>query len=315
MQAILENEVPLYNDVLKVLEQPLYQNILKIISGKLKSGFVLFDSNSNKIDEILNICKRLEIPKEMVKVLDPTKPWSLKFQPFNATCVDFASDLQNTINVLLKNNDKFFRGQQIQIVSAITQLTILSFGTEATINHVMQLFLEPRYLADTVEKLRKQLDTKELTLKSNVTVVTTKEILEYFENEILDYKFEDEAEAGSYVLYPCNHKYAGRQVVENKKERYIISIKTYFNDLLSSTLMSNVFKYDDEKNILDTEQFVKEGGILLVNTATTEPEKQLPFFGQLFLTHFQSVLQQLTKECIIAGVISTPIIFYPCKAF
>lgn len=309
MQALLDktNEVPLYKDVLTIIGQPLYQSIIRIVGGKSKSGFVLFDSNSKKIDEVLNLCQRLEIPIEKIKVIDPTKPWTLKFQPFKGA-LSSASDLRQTMEVLLSNTDMFFREQQSSLIFAITQLSIISFGDKTTINHIIQLFLEPRYLADIVGKLHEQYNNNN-DLNSN-QIEAIKDLLEYFEKNVLDYQT---SEAGD-VLYPDEHKYAARQIVKNKLERYITGVKMFFREFSDNPLMSNLFNYDDGKEIFDTELFINEGGVLLVNSATSETEdKQTPFFGQLFLTHFQNAVTQYTKECIQAGVRSTPIIFYPCK--
>ncbi|MGE7811189.1 hypothetical protein [Lysinibacillus capsici] len=305
------NEVPMYQDFLTVLEQPLYQNILKIVSGKSKSGFVLFDSNSKKINEILNLCKRLEIPNEKIKVLDPTKPWSLKFQPFSAATLDSASNLRQTIDIILWKSEEFLKNTQTEFIYALTQLAILSFGPKTTITHVIRLFLEPRFLADTVENLYNQYNKKiEPTFHSHENIKHIEGLIEYFKHDVLVYKTIEMNPA----LYPREHKYAGRQIVVNKKESYLDGVKKLFNDFLNSKIMPNLFNYDDGKEIFNTELFIKEGGVLLVNSATTETEnKEPPLFGQLFLTHFQNAVSRHTRECVITGIKSTPIIFYPCR--
>ncbi|WDV09193.1 hypothetical protein [Lysinibacillus irui] len=311
MQALLEktNEVPLYKDVLTVLGQPLYQSIIKVVSGKSKSGFVLFDSNSNKIDEVLSLCQRLEIPNEKIKVIDPTKSWTLKFQPFKGA-LNSAGDLLQTMEVLLSNNNEFFKSQQSTHIFSITLLSIISFGQKTTINHIIQLFLDTRYLADIVEELRERYNNKDQRIFNSNQIKTVQDLLDYFEQDVLDYQA---TEAGE-VSYPDEHRYAGRQIVKNKKDRYITGVKNLFDEFSNNPLMSNLFNYDDGKEIFDTGLFIKEGGVLLVNSATSETEnKQTPFFGQLFLTHFQNAVTQYTKECVQAGVRSTPIIFYPCK--
>lgn len=313
MQRVVRNtnEVPLYQDVLTVLSQPLYQSILKIVSGKSKSGFVLFDSNSKKINDILNLCNRLEIPNEKIKVLDPTKSWSLKFQPFSAASLDSASNLRQTIDIILWNNEEFLKNTQTELIYALTQLATFSFGSKTTINHVIRLLLEPRFLADTVEHLHEQYNKKvEPLFNSYQTIKNIKCLLDYFQQDVLVYKTEEM----NPVLYPREHKYAGRQIVENKKESYLDGVKKLFNEFLGSQLMPNLFFYGEGTDIFDTELFIKEGGVLLVNSATSEPDnKESPLFGQLFLTHFQNAVSQYTRKCVKAGIRSTPIVFYPCK--
>lgn len=311
MQTEKTNEVPLYQDVLTVLGQPLYQSILKSVSGKSKCGFVLFDSNSKKIDEVLNLCKRLEIPTERIQVLDPTKSWSLKFQPFSADSIESASNLHKTMDILLWTNEEFLKNVQTELVFALTQLSIISFGPETTINHVIQLLLEPRFLADTVEHLRELYNKEEKTTFNSIkNPKNTEDLLKYFEHEVLDYT----SEGLNPVLYPDEHKYSGRQIVENKKERYYDGVKKLFNDFLNCPLITNIFDYEEGKDIFDSELFIKEGGVLLVNSATSEANNKVPpLFGQLFLTHLQNAVTKHTKECVKAGIRSTPIIFYPCK--
>ncbi|UZN01284.1 hypothetical protein OL548_34595 (plasmid) [Lysinibacillus sp. MHQ-1] len=55
----------------------------------------------------------------------------------------------------------FSKNVQTELVFALTQLSIISFGPETTINHVIQLLLEPRFLADTVEHLRELYNKEE----------------------------------------------------------------------------------------------------------------------------------------------------------
>ncbi|MFY0519301.1 hypothetical protein ACOMCU_15960 [Lysinibacillus sp. UGB7] len=310
-------EIPLYENALKVLENPMYQNILKVASGKTKKGLVFFDSNSSSIDEILRICEKLEVPLENIKIIDPTKTWSMKFNPFNVPYETAASDFMKTLIVLSNKQDAFFSGQQNQAAKNYILLAKKRFGTDTNIIHVQQMFSEPRYLADIVEYVRKTIDSnaEDATLNTfdNLNSDESESLIAYFENEVLDYKVVREKEAVQPILYANNHKYTGRQVVENRMERYNTGIKAYLNEVAMDSMLSSLFVCNNKKDAFDAVQFLKDGGVLLLNTATSESNKVSPLFGQFFLTHLQSAVFRNAKDCIKACVLPIPLLFYTDK--
>ncbi len=302
MATLQENslEIPLYQHVLKILDKPIYKSILEIVGGKSKQGVVFFDSDSTHIDEILCICEKLEIPSKKIKVLDPTKEWSLKFNPFGVRNGVAASNFSKTMADLISEKDDFFKDHQYRTTNAYVLLAMLMFGSDITITRLLNMFLDTRYLADIVEHLRNKVEfsKEDITLNSHDDINSIEQTIAYFENEILDYKTYNVGEAVNEELYPCDHKYAGRQIVANKQEKYIIGLLGYVNQLFNHPMLLNLFISNNTEDAFDTEQFIKDGGVLLVNEATNEVDELSKFFRQYLLNHLETPMSQHSKECV-----------------
>ncbi|UZN01279.1 hypothetical protein OL548_34570 (plasmid) [Lysinibacillus sp. MHQ-1] len=93
--------------------------------------------------------------RKKIKVIDPTKSWSIKYNPFGGTRETAASGFQGTLNALTGDQDEFFKGQQNEAASTYTLLAKIRFGPATNILHIQQMFTDPRYLADIVEFVRK----------------------------------------------------------------------------------------------------------------------------------------------------------------
>ncbi|MFY0519302.1 type IV secretory system conjugative DNA transfer family protein [Lysinibacillus sp. UGB7] len=290
------------------------QDILKIATGQRDMGLIFLEPKGDGVDDVLTICKKLGVPDEKIKVIDPTKSWSMKYNPFSGTRESAASGFQGTLNALTGDQDEFFKGQQNEAASTYTLLAKIRFGTTTNILHIQQMFTDPRYLADIVEFVRKTIDSKRedpsLTGSMRAELSSFEQIVSYFENEILDYKTFRDKEEIKQVLYPPNHKYAGRPVVENKKDKFVTGAKKYLNEIALNSMLKSLFVCNDGEEAFDADKFLREGGVVLVNTALGDLDELSLLFGQFFIRQFQSAVFRRAKECKETGIQRIPIMFY-----
>lgn len=290
------------------------QDILKMVTGQRDMGLIFLEPKGDGVDDVLTICKKLGLPDEKIKVIDPTKAWSIKYNPFGGTRESAASGFQGTLNALTGDQDEFFKGQQNEAASTYTLLAKIRFGPATNILHIQQMFTDPRYLADIVEFVRKTIDSKRedpsLTGNMRSELNSFEQIVAYFENEVLDYKTWRDKDEIKQVLYPPNHKYAGRPLVENKKDKFVTGAKKYLNEIALNSMLKSLFVCNDGDEAFDADKFLKEGGVVLVNTALGDLDELSLLFGQFFIRQFQSAVFRRAKECKKTGIERIPIMFY-----
>ncbi|WEA41715.1 type IV secretory system conjugative DNA transfer family protein [Lysinibacillus fusiformis] len=290
------------------------QDILKIATGQRDMGLIFLEPKGDGVDDVLTICKKLGVPEEKIKVIDPTKSWSIKYNPFGGTRETAASGFQGTLNALTGDQDEFFKGQQNEAASTYTLLAKIRFGPATNILHIQQMFTDPRYLADIVEFVRKTINSKreDPSLESSMRAELNsfEQIVSYFENEVLDYKTFRDKEEIKQVLYPPDHKYAGRPLVENKKDKFVTGAKKYLNEIALNSMLKSLFVCNDGEEAFDADKFLREGGVVLVNTALGDLDELSLLFGQFFIRQFQSAVFRRAKECKETGIERIPIMFY-----
>ncbi|MGE7988763.1 type IV secretory system conjugative DNA transfer family protein [Lysinibacillus fusiformis] len=290
------------------------QDILKIATGQRDMGLIFLEPKGDGVDDVLTICKKLGVPEAKIKVIDPTKSWSIKYNPFGGTRETAASGFQGTLNALTGDQDEFFKGQQNEAASTYTLLAKIRFGPATNILHIQQMFTDPRYLADIVEFVRKTINSKreDPSLESSMRAELNsfEQIVSYFENEVLDYKTFRDKEEIKQVLYPPDHKYAGRPLVENKKDKFVTGAKKYLNEIALNSMLKSLFVCNDGEEAFDADKFLREGGVVLVNTALGDLDELSLLFGQFFIRQFQSAVFRRAKECKETGIERIPIMFY-----
>ncbi|KGA83771.1 hypothetical protein KQ41_06970 [Lysinibacillus fusiformis] len=340
------------------------QDLINIATGRRKMGIVFLEPKGDGVDDVLKMCKKLKIPDEKVKVIDATKAFSIKFNPFIGPSAPAAATFEGTVNALAGDQDEFFKGQQNEAASTYTKLAKIAFGEKTNIFHIQRMFTDPRYLANIVESIREQITTnrekqfreqkelnmildsfgtsaehieqtehelmfklknlsnsnainehqsklneiQELKKRNNllraqqIEVDNTEQIILYFENEVLLYKVDQRTQQP--IPYPKNHIYANQQMVESKKDKFVTGAKKYLNDIALNDLLKNLFIGADGEEVFDADQFLREGGVLLVNTSLAELDELSLMFGQFFIRQFQSAIFRRPKEGRI------PIFFY-----
>ncbi|MEX3625048.1 type IV secretory system conjugative DNA transfer family protein [Viridibacillus arvi] len=286
----------------------IVQDLIKIATGRRKMGLVFLEPKGDGVEDVLTLCKKLGIPDEKIMVIDPTKAFTIKYNPFSGPLEAAASSFAGTIDALTGDQDDFFKGQQNEAAKTYTMLAKIRYGNLTNITHIQRMFQDPRYLADIVEEVRTQIDTKR-EQESNSREVSSlldswERTVRYFENDILDYKTYRDREDIRPVLYPSGHQYEGEQVVENKKDKFVTGAKQYLNDIALNSYLSSLFVNTEGEKVFDADEFLKNGGVLLVNTALGELEELSLMFGQFFIRQFQSAVFRRPKEGRI------PIFFY-----
>lgn len=271
----------------------IVQDLIRIARGR-RLGVVVLEPKGDLVKDVLKLCKELGIPDHKIKVVDPTDlVRSIKFNPFIGPLEAAAETFRGVLDALTGDQEEFFKGQQNETAALYTMLGKIRYGNWFNIIHLQQMYTDPRYLANMTEEVRRALDKElaapDLSPEKKSLLERYNRIVSYFENEVLEYKtYKDKDGLPQPVLYPAGHKYEGQQVVENKKDKYVAGAKKYLNDIVMNALLSQLMVANDGEEVLDIDQFLQEGGVLLVNTALGELEELSLSFGQFFIRQFQS---------------------------
>lgn len=145
-----------------------------------------------------------------------------------------------------ENFNEIFKGQLEETVRLYTLLANIRFGNTTKSSNIQKMYTDARYLADVVEYVRVLINLnlnrtdKVLTPEMQLELDAFEQVASYFENEVLDYKTYQQYPVIKPILYPDDHKYAGRQMVENKKVKYMPGtkknlIEITLNEILNST--------------------------------------------------------------------------------
>jgi hypothetical protein len=270
----------------------IVQDLIRIARGT-KMGVVMLEPKGDAVRDVLKLCKALGVPDEKIKMVDPTDlVRSIKFNPFAGPMEAAAETYRGVLDSLTGDQDEFFKGQQNETAAAYTMLGKLRYGNQFNITHMQQMSTDPRYLADITEQVRSSIDRKKenptLTEADRHLLDRYERVVRYFEDEVLEYATTKSKEGELPTLFPASHRYAGKQVVVNKKDKYISGAKKYLNDIVMNQMLSQLMVADDNEGVLDIDQFLEEGGVLLVNTALGALEELSLMFGQFFIRQFQS---------------------------
>ncbi|WP_240416573.1 TraM recognition domain-containing protein [Paenibacillus periandrae] len=279
----------------------IVQDLIRIARGG-KLGVCVLEPKGDLIRDVLNLCKKLGIPESKIKVIDPTDLIrSVKFNPFVGPLETAAETFRGVLDALAGDQDEFFKGQQSETASLYTMLGKIRHGNMFSIVHMQRMYSDPRYLADMTEEVRswitRNLESPTLTEENRVLLERYDRVCSYFENEVIEFKtWKDKEHRIMPVLYPDGHKYEGKQVVENKKDKFITGAKKYINDICMNAMLSQLMVAKDGEEVLDIDKFLAEGGVLLVNTALGELEELSMSFGQFFIRQFQSSVFRRPSE-------------------
>ena len=276
----------------------IVQDLIRVAKGN-KTGVVLLEPKGDAVEDVLKLAKELGVPEEKIYVIDPTKTNTTKFNPFYGPLEAAAESFRGTLDSLTGDQDEFFKGQQNETAALYTMLAKLYYGSLTNITHIQQMYSDPRYLANIVESVREQLDTRsddaELTAEDKKSLAMYERVVRYFEDEVLEYKTFRERDKITDVRYPEGHRYAGRQMVENKKDKFVSGAKQYLNDIATNTLLSDLMVPNEKDKVLDLDDFLSNGGVLLVNTALGELEELSLMLGQFFIRQFQGAVFRRPK--------------------
>lgn len=292
----------------------IVQDLIRIATGRRKMGLVFLEPKGDGVDDVLKLCKKLGIPDEKIMVIDPTKDISIKYNPFVGPIDAAATSFQGTLNALSGDQDEFFKGQQNEAAQMYTLLAKIRYGNVTNITHLQQMFSDPRYLADVVEQVNRSIAKKRA--EGNLTTTTSQlldnweAIVNYFENDVLEFATYRDKDEIKPVIYAQDHRYAGKQMVKNKKDSFVTGAKKYLNEIALNSLLSTLFISKEGDKVFDADKFLSEGGVLLVNTALAELEELSLMFGQFFIRQFQSAVFRREKEDNEKNIERIPIYLY-----
>ena len=274
------------------------QDLIRIAKGH-KMGVILLEPKGDAVLDVLELCEKLGVPKEKIKVVDPTnEELSVKFNPFFGPLDSAAENFRGVLDSLTPDQDEFFKGQQNETAALFTMLAKLRFNEFANISHLQQMYTDPRYLASMTEQVREHIN--KWRMEKSVTEETLERyerIVSYFEDEVLDYKtYRDRDGQTVNMVYPPGHRYAGQQQVENKKDKYVTGAKKYLNDISMNALLSNMMVAKGDDTTLDMDLFLEEGGVLLINTSLAELQELSLMLGQFVIRQLQSAIFRRPRE-------------------
>ncbi|WP_047153697.1 type IV secretory system conjugative DNA transfer family protein [Aneurinibacillus tyrosinisolvens] len=283
----------------------IVQDLIRIARGQ-KMGVVILEPKGDLVSDVLKLAKKLGIPDSKIKVVDPINlAKSVKFNPLSGPDMSkVAETFKGTLNALAGDQDAFFKGQQEEIAGFYVLLGKIFFNDNGRdnldIRHLQQMFTDPAFLAQIVERLRTRIDDEmsnpATTKERQFQLATEDGVVRYFEDQVLSYKTFRRDGVEQPLMYPAGHRYAGRQQVESKKDAYITGGKKYLNELAMNQLLSQLFIPEEGEETLDLDKFLEEGGILLVNTALGTLDEMSLLFGQFFIRQFQSAVFRRPPE-------------------
>ncbi|WP_066298089.1 type IV secretory system conjugative DNA transfer family protein [Bacillus sp. FJAT-29937] len=272
------------------------QDLTKIARG-IPGGLVLLEPKGDAVDDVLKLAKELGVPDEKIMVVDPTKAQTTKFNPFFGQLEAAAESFRGTLNSLTGDQDEFFKGQQEETAALYTMLAKLAYKDFTNITHIQKMYTDPRFLATVTERVRASIETARGNPDIEQRLIERWErIVSYFEDEVLDYKTYRDKDQINPVLYPDGHRYAGQQVVESKKDKYVSGAKKYLNDIAMNSMLSDLMISKDGDKVLNLDEFLENGGVLLINTALGELEELSLLLGQFFIRQFQSAVFRRPKD-------------------
>ncbi|MED3554090.1 type IV secretory system conjugative DNA transfer family protein [Cytobacillus praedii] len=273
------------------------QDLVKIARG-IPGGVVLIEPKGDAVDDVLNLAKELGVPDEKILVIDPTKAQTTKFNPFFGRLEVAAESFRGTLNSLTGDQDEFFKGQQEETAALYTMLAKLAFKELTNITHIQKMYQDARFLATVTEQVRASIESiKENPDIDQRLIERWERIVSYFEDEVLDYKtYKDKDQNIHPVLYQSGHRYAGQQIVESKKDKYVSGAKKYLNDIAMNSMLSDLMISKDGDKVLNLDEFLEKGGVLLINTALGELEELSLLLGQFFIRQFQSAVFRRPKD-------------------
>lgn len=280
----------------------IVQDLIRIARGH-KMGIVVLEPKSDLIRDVEKMADKLGIPKSKIKVVDPTDlVKSVRFNPLAGPLEVAAETWRGVLDALTGDQDTFFKDQQGETAAAYVMLGKIRYGNQFNfITHLQRMYTEPRFLADMTEDVRKwigrNLENPVITPDERNLLDRYDRVCNYFENDVLEYVVMKDKEGGQLpVLYQQGHKHAGKQVVLNKKDKFIGGAKKYVTDISMNAMLSQLLVSNDGQETLDLDSFLIDGGILLYNSALAELEELSLMFGQFIIRQMQSAIFRRPPE-------------------
>ena len=280
----------------------IIQDLIRIARGR-KLGIVVLEPKSDLIRDVEKLADKLGIPKSKIKVVDPTDlVKSVRFNPLAGPLEVAAETWRGTLDALTGDQDPFFKDQQGETAASYVMLGKIRHGNQFNfISHLQRMYSDPRFLADMTEEVRKWIDRNmenpAITPEERMLLERYDRVCSYFENDVLEYVVMKDKEGGQLpVLYPQGHKNAGKQIVNNKKDKFIGGAKKYVTDISMNAMLSQLLVAKDDQETLDLDTFLNDGGILLFNSALAELEELSLMFGQFIIRQMQSAIFRRPKE-------------------
>lgn len=269
------------------------QDMVRMAQGK-KMGIVVLEPKGDFVRDCIGLAEKLGISHK-IKLIDPEDlENTMLFNPLSGPDLTVAATFRGTFDSLAGQQDAFFKGQQNEATMMLALLAKARYDEQATMEHVRQMITDPRYLADIIEEMKNAIDNKEsnpaTTEKDLKKIKEYKKLVNYFEDEVINYVLTRTPKGMIPEFYPAGHRHAGKQKVENKKDGYISGVKQNINDLSMNPLVSELMTPVDGKELLDLDKFLAEGGILLVNTGMGSLDSLHKILGQFFIRQFQSAV-------------------------
>jgi len=277
----------------------IVQDLVRIARGR-KLGVIVLEPKGDLVQDTLTLCEKLGIPDELIKIIDPTNQKSINFSPFIGPEHQAAETFRGILDSLTENQDEFFKGQQGETAANYTMLGKIRFGDHFSMMHFADMYNDPRYLADIVEEVRTQLDDKLRSLNESseeeandvfeerMTLNNYNRVVSYFEDQVIEYLTYQNKGVVTPRFYPDNHRHAGRQMVQSKKDNYVAGAKKFVNDITNNMMLSKLMVPRGTSEVLNLDDFLENGGVLVVNTALGELEGLSIIFGQFFIRQLQS---------------------------
>lgn len=280
----------------------IIQDLIRIARGH-KMGIVVLEPKSDLIRDVEKLAEKLGIPKSKIKVVDPTDlAKSIRFNPVAGPLEVAAETWRGVLDALTGDQDTFFKDQQGETAAAYVMLGKIRYGNLFNfITHLQRMYTEPRFLADMTEGVRewinRNLENPVITPDERTLLERYDRVCTYFENDVLEYVVRNDKEGGQLpILYPQGHKHAGKQVVLNKKDKFIGGAKKYVTDISMNAMLSQLLVAKEGQETLDLDSFLNDGGILLFNSALAELEELSLMFGQFIIRQMQSAVFRRPKQ-------------------
>lgn len=280
----------------------ILQDLIRIARGH-KLGIVVLEPKSDLIRDVVKLADKLGVPSSKIKVVDPTNlVQSVRFNPLAGPLEVAAETWRGTLDALTGDQDTFFKDQQGETAAAYVMLGKIRHGNQFNfISHLQRMYTDARFLADMAEDVRKWIDRNmenpAITKEEKALLERYDRVCTYFENDVLEYVVMKDKEGGQLpVLYPQGHKHGGKQVVLNKKDKFIGGAKKYVTDISMNAMLSQLLVANEGEETLDIDSFLNEGGILLFNSALAELEELSLMFGQFIIRQMQSAIFRRPPE-------------------
>lgn len=258
---------------------------LKRISHGNKAGLVVLDTRDDMLKEIAKESESIGV--QLINILDLSQAIThLTVDPFKGPARVVGTNFKEILSSVMGDQDEYFRGNQEEFVFFCILLGKTRFGNSFDLPIFLRMISEPRYLAVIVDEVRRYgaVFSDEEPVHNDLD-----QIIHYFDNEVLNFIWmeSDNPYEREAISYPAGHKYEGMQMVENRKERYLLGVKTCLNHVLSNPNLAACLV--PREGSMDLDDFLaglmNNGGVLLINTGYSHESL---FMGKLIAQKVQN---------------------------